>query len=134
MGRLEKLKIDMEASVEGNLITLTSDIKFRVARWMNPRHREAFEALTRNRKQEILNSSLPREDEERIIAISMARGVITGWENLQDDDGVDIPYNIQNCEKLLRDPAMCWVVEFVKEYSQDQENYRLAALEEDSGN
>lgn len=134
MASISKLKIDQEASHEGIWVSVVDDIRFKIARWMNPRHAEAFSSLTRPHRQEILRGTLPKKDEDRLMAIAMARGLLNGWENLQDDDGNDIPFNIQNAEKLLRDPEMEWVVEFIKEQSQDQESYRIQAMEEASGN
>lgn len=91
---------DLEKNADGT----RARVKLRRNGRGNPKWSTAFRAHTADRDMEAVS---PEED-ELITAEVFAEANVVDWEHIQpEDDGVELPFSIENAKKLLSDPD--WV-------------------------
>lgn len=132
--RLSSLRTDLKKEKEGVPVPWVGDVRLKLRRSGNDDYRNAVaEGLKPHRaawRAELLSAATVEE----IQRAALARHVLVGWENLFDDKGVEIPYSPETAEKLLRDPELHDLYEFVLVASSRMENFRREEAREDLGN
>jgi len=132
--RLSSLRTDIKKEKDGVFVPWVGDVRLKIRRSGNEDYRAAVaEGLKPHRaawRAELLSSATVEE----IQRAAMARHVLVGWENLVDDKGEQIPYEPETAEKLLRDPELHDLYEFVLVASSRMENFRREEAKEDLGN
>ena len=80
-------------------------IRIRIARagGGNARFAKLLEQKLKPHRRQIQNESLDESVASSILREVYAETVILGWENVQDKDGKDLPFNKENCLQLLTD-------------------------------
>lgn len=71
------------------------------------------------------------DDGDPIVREAIARYILLGWENLEDDDGNNIEYSVETAIELLKEEEFRKVV--IAE-SQDIDNFRLTETKETAKN
>lgn len=73
---------------------------------------------------------LYKEDGNKQLAHIFANFVIVGWDNVQyDDDGVNVPYSIENAFKLMSNPEYLDLRTHIDKFSDNKANYRAKEIE-----
>ena len=50
--------------------------------------------------------------------------VITGWENVRDEDGVLVPYSLEECQIFCSEEEMpAWLFDGIRDFASDLENF-----------
>ena len=73
-------------------------------------------------QRRILAGVLSDELREDINRQAMAESLLVGWEGIKDERGQDIPYSVENAERLLREyPAF---YDYIDQLATDEELFR----------
>lgn len=134
MARLRSIASDLDLETGGRWLDWRCGIRLLVARWGNRTFNDALEELRAPHIEAIREGTLDEETKEKILAGAMARGILKGWENVEDDDDQPMPYTVEEGERVLLAPEFHDLREDVMTYSMDAEKYRARAQEEAAGN
>ena len=88
-------KHDAKAFVSGAWVDIMGG-RFKVARAGNLTYQEALE---RTRKRKFAT----KMEEEEATLRAIAEGILKDWEDVEDADGKDIPYSIENAITVMRE-------------------------------
>ena len=85
-------------------------IQIRIARagGANEHYSKLLEAKIKPYRRQIQNETLDNAIAEKITKEVYAQSVILGWENVEDEKGNPIEFNVDNCVKLLTDLPDLW--------------------------
>ena len=110
MSLYSQFKTDEDLERKGVLLEygLTEDgkpIRIRVARagGSNRQYDKRMEAEVKPYRRMIQNETIEAAVVTRILRKVYAETVVLGWENVQDETGKDMPFNVDNCIKLFED-------------------------------
>lgn len=80
-------------------------VRIRIARagGSNSRYARVFEAKVKPYRRQLAAGTLDEQTSRRLYAEVYADSVVLGWENLTDDKDQPIPFNRENCVKILMD-------------------------------
>lgn len=78
-------------------------IKIARAGGSNKAYERMLEAEVKPYRRLIQNETIEAAVVNRIMRRVYARTVVIGWENVQGEDGKDIPFSPEACEKLFED-------------------------------
>lgn len=135
MVRLGSLAQDVELEREGRWVEFVPGLRFRVAAADNARARELFAAKVRAARDEQKGRGrVPQERLDRIADEVTAEAVLVGWEGLDDDAGLPIPWSQGEALRILTDEKFRKVRQFIQEAAADAAAYRAAAREDVLGN
>lgn len=109
-------------------------ISIRIARagGANSRYTKLMEAATKPYRRQLQNETLDNDIAESITQKVYAQSVILGWENVQDQDGEDMAFNLENCIKLFKDLPDLWTD--IQNQATRAALFRQDILEADSKN
>lgn len=100
-----------------------------IARANNDVFRKKFRQLTKPYQRQIDNDTLPETESEKILADSMAHGILVGWDKDKFPDGIE--YSKEAAKELLLDDPDCR--KFVTEFASQVDNFFTEQEEEDQG-
>ena len=110
MSLYSQFKTDEKLEKEGILLEfgLTDNgkpIHIRIARagGANKMYERLLEAEVKPYRRMIQNESIDNSIVQGILRRVYSKAVIIDWENVQDAEGKDIPFSVENCHKLLQD-------------------------------
>ena len=85
-------------------------IAIRIARagGANTRYTKMMEAATKPYRRQLQNETLDNDIADSITQKVYAQSVVLGWENVQDQNGNDMTFNLENCVKLFKDLPDLW--------------------------
>lgn len=111
MAKLNDVRIDPNLEVEGVWIHWAAGIEFKLARIGNPKFKDAMRRRGAPYKRRINNDA---ELQERIMRECIPGTIILDWRNIEDDNGSPLPYSDEACLKMMKDPTLeqlfQWVV------------------------
>ena len=110
----------------------------RVAYAQNPRARDLQSALRMARHTDLVAA---QDDAERLEAILqdietevLATAILTGWANIDDEDGNPLPYSPEKAREYMCDPDYYMLRSWVRDISNVDDSYRKAETEQAVGN
>lgn len=95
-----------DASVENQGITLDfGDFAIRIARagGANKKYAKALVRILKPYRKAIATNTIAEKKQNELMAEVYAETVILDWVGVNDKDGVEMPFNKENCVKLLTD-------------------------------
>jgi hypothetical protein len=92
---------DSDKEKEGAWVEFGSECSVKIARINNPNYVREFRRLTKVHKQAIRRGTLDEETADDILIEAMAKSIVTDWKGLKED-GVEIPYSVENAIRLLK--------------------------------
>lgn len=131
MVRLSALETDKTRENEGVWTTLPNGVRLKVGRSGSERWKEEYAKIHREGTRGYRQGKVPDELLEKVVMEAMARTILLGWENIEDDDGQPIPYSLENARKLL---AVREIRDDVTALSQENELFRAVQIEDITGN
>lgn len=133
MAKISRLRLREDAN-DGVWVPYALDIELCVARMPNPRYDAYIKKLQRPVLRQIREETLPDDQLQEIVREAMAHTVLTGWRNIQDDDGADVAYSPDRALAYFKDPEYADLLEFVHQHARKAANYRRAIQEDDEEN
>lgn len=109
-------------------------IGIRVARagGANTAYLRRAEAVLRPYRRQIQTDTMDRGLIDELTRQLFAETVVKGWENVQDEDGTDLPFTVENCVALFA--KLPDLFTDVQEQSQRAALFRTEVMEADAGN
>lgn len=96
----------------------------------NQKYSKALELATKPWRRNI--ESMGTENAERIYREVFAKHVIKGWRNVQDKDGTEIPFSVENAMELFK--KLPRLYDDLTQRAGSIELFREAQREEEAGN
>lgn len=90
---------------DGKEVTPAKPITIRIARagGSNRAYEKMIEAEIKPYRRLIQNETIEATVVHRILRRVYAKTIVLGWENVQDENGNDIVFSSETCEKLFED-------------------------------
>lgn len=127
MAKIGSIKTDGGAERDGVWATYPgTDIKVKVARFGNPTFEADSREFRRLAKQAKDGVELTERESKDAVAPAVARHLIKDWQNIEDDDGAQIPFSIAKAEELLKTPELHDFYDWVVRTSRDADRFRKA--------
>lgn len=124
MTKLSSIALDPEASARGRWVPYVLDVRLLIARAGGQRFREATRRAIEARVERRGGGDLDEADRDEVTCEVLAGHVLLGWEGIDDDEtGAPLPYSREAAVKLLSDPRLEPLREFVDRYSSRHANY-----------
>lgn len=123
MAKLSSFRTDPDKETEGVWFDFAEGIRFKVARWNNPKFRQLVEKLARPHARTFRRSGRRGEMWESIVKQAAARTILLDWENVEDDNGKPLKYSPDEALRVFEDPALKAIYEFVVETAIDESAY-----------
>lgn len=105
MGIYKKFETDESLETEGITLDYGDGEKILIARagGANRACVKAFERIHRKHRRQIQLDTMPDELGARLLREVYADTVVLGWENVKDREGALLPFNRENCLRVLED-------------------------------
>lgn len=130
---IAKFQSDPKKSDEGVWISLDESTRIRVARADNPRYQAAMRRELLPYKQAVRAGTLSEKIADKVMAVCLAEAVLLDWDGFTAE-GEPLPYSREKAVELLMAPHMKDFRSMVVGFSEDAALFRVAMMEEDSGN
>ena len=135
MAKLSSVKSNVKKSEEGIWTPFESGIEFLIARMGNPKYTKLLAKLSRPHHRKLRGSRGASSDlENDLTKQAVAKTVLVGWRNLDDEDGNPIPYSQEKALEIISDPAYIEVYNFVLATAGDFQAFREEDQAESLGN
>jgi len=133
MAKLREFKADLTKEAEGIWNTYTgTDVECLIARVGNPEFQRARRRALKDAKVKAAASGQLTEAQSKdAMAPTVARFILLGWKNIEDDDGNAIEYSVDAAVKLLRDPEFHDWYDWILTTANDGMLYRHDEVDED---
>lgn len=127
--RISKIKTDLAAETNGVWVPYEGGSRLLIARIGNPEYEQAVLKLSEPYGQGF------RQDADAMRQVTreaMARHILLGWEGIEDDDGVSIPYSFETALKFLTEYRDFY--RHVMTEAMNRENFRVKQRQDVVGN
>jgi len=122
---------DKEKEIEGVWEDFGDGCRIKIARAGNPNYEKEFQRLIKPHRKALRRNSLSNDVAKELYAKCMARAIVLDWEGLEED-GKDIPYSVENAERiLLQYPDLS---QHIQEISESAETFRQELVEDSEKN
>jgi len=139
MSLYKQFKTDNTLEKDGILLEYGENSKgkpicIRVARagGSNNAYAKRMEARVKPYRRQIQNETMESALVERIVKEVYAETVVLGWENVEDENGNDMEFSVENCLKLFDD--LPDLFRDIQEQSQRAALFRQEVREADAKN
>lgn len=123
--RLSNFKTNMKAEQEGVWVPYENGFRILIARFGNRRCEEYLLKKGKRFLRSVKSSVSSLKDSDRdFMREVVAETILLGWENLLDDNDVEIPYSKEEARKALE------IEDFFKEVIELSQQRELYALED----
>jgi len=121
-------------TLEFGLNSRGEPIVFKVARegGRNTAYNKVAEVKFKPVRRQILHNNLDPQVLDSMLAEVYAKVVVKGWEGVEDENNNPLPFNEENCLKILTDLPV--VFDAIKECARDYSQFLLEELDEDAKN
>ena len=118
---------DSEKEQEGVWHEMGEGLEMRIARIGNPKYQKRFQALSKPHRRAIRRGTLADEVAEKLMVQCLSETIVLDWKGLEED-GVEIPYSVENAVRLLMDyPELR---NYVNDIANELEGYQAEEDEE----
>jgi len=128
--RIGEFAFNKELEVEGRWVEEIEGLRLKIARLNNP----PYKAYIRKNGRRIskANGRMDFDAADEIAKKAFSKFILLGWENLQDDEGNDIPYSSEKALELMTEYDEFYSM--ITEHASNAEAYKQNEMESDSGN
>ncbi|HUV62333.1 MAG TPA: hypothetical protein VMW24_00475 [Sedimentisphaerales bacterium] len=134
MARITEIMADMEKVEKGRWVDYAADIKLLVANINSSDYREARQRILRPHQRGIRSGMMIGEMVTDLLKPAVARHLLLGWQNLQDEKGKNLPYSADKALEFFKNPAFVDLYFFVLETAGESEMFRKAEFEDSTKN
>ena len=122
----------LKTSTEGQWVDCGGGLRIKVARLGNPDYEEEIRKLAKPFMRQMRLGTMNVEDMEKLARKAVAKHVIQGWENLEDEQGHAIDFSKDKALELFETYPDFYSI--VKDVAGEAELFRNDEMEEASGN
>jgi recombinational DNA repair protein RecT len=122
----------LKTSSEGQWVDCGGGLRIKVARLGNPDYEEEVRKLAKPFMRQMRLGTMNVEDMEKMAQKAVAKHVIQGWENLEDETGNAIAFSSDKALELFQKYPDFYNI--VKDVAGEAEIFRTDEMEEAAGN
>lgn len=100
----------------------------------NPDFDARMQQVRKPNLRKIRRGNLGGSEAEAMVKDAIAHAVVKGWTNLEDENGVTIPYSPEKCLEFFSDPQLYDFYQFCRQESTNIDNFRKEDEEDGVGN
>lgn len=130
MAKLSQIKADAEKMKNGVWVNYSEDIKLCIASINSPEYKKARKEALEPHQRRIRSGDITQDQVLNIIKPAIAKHVLVGWKNIQDDNGKTIDYSHEKALGFFNDPEMFDFLNFVLEAASEKAAYKRDFVEE----
>jgi len=130
MGRITEIMADMEKVEKGQWVPFAAGIRLCIANINNAKYRQARKAILGKHLRSTRARKLEPDDVLDLLKPAVARHILVGWENLQDEAGCTIDYSPEKALEFFENPALRELYIFVVETAGEAEWFRQEQFED----
>ena len=134
MAKLGQFRSDTALEAEGVWVEYAAGIEFKIARLNNPAYRKCLRKLLRPEVRRARSKRLDDDRADELTLKAMARHVLVGWKNIENDDGVPIEYSPEKAFEILSAPEYHEIREFIEVTASDADLFASEDREDAEGN
>lgn len=138
MARLKNLRVDPDKAKDGVWIPWILGIELLIARRGNDRFNKALQTEMEGKLADIRRETQENDGVSEIqrdcTVRAVSEAILLDWKNIEDDDGNPIEYSPAEAYKLLSDPTLADLYDFVLICSNDADRYRARVDKETAKN
>ena len=126
MAKLSSVRVDQQKATQGIWVDYEQGIRLLIGRSRNPNYDKFLQdKMSASAKSANGKVSYSEEEIEELVLEGMARHVLLGWENVEDEG----PYTPERGIELFKNPEFADFYLFVKMISNNTERFRVQAVE-----
>jgi hypothetical protein len=133
MVKLSLIKSDATAENNGVWVEWEYGVKLLIARSGNKNFDSFMQRVSPDVLEKMRNSDDP-EHTEAMLKKAIAKTILLGWKNIDDDDGNPLKYSAKRALEFLEDDGFRDLYKFVLIQSNEQANYRRKVEDEGAKN
>ena len=137
MPTLEHLMVDKDKMKQGVLKEFTPflgvTVKLLIGSSNSPDYLKESAQLIRDRLAEIRNDGTGKVERETLLP-AIAKHLLLGWENIDDEKGNPIPYSYESALKILSTPELYHLCDYVRVQAEIISNFRKKPFEDSRKN
>lgn len=130
--KISKFRTDVKKEQEGVWIEIGDGGKLLIARLGNSKYLHRQRELIKPHVRAIRTGSLPIDKQLEILLRNYSETILIGWEGIQDEKGLEVPYSQQKAYEYLLD--LRDFRDMVTELASEQALFSAEELEADVGN
>lgn len=134
MANIESIKTDVKKEESGVWVDFAEGIELKIARARNPKYQELLRNLVEPKKKDIRDDKLTIEQLADVVLEVRAHTVLLDWKNIEDNDGVAIPYSPAKAMEFFRDPELKDFHTFVIAISENADQYKKDLVKDSEKN
>jgi len=121
---LNRFTKDDQRRIEGVKVPFGADAWLRIAYWMNPRHLQALQRLTKGRNADIEHGLIEPGENLRLGCEAMAEAILLDWGGKMEENGTPIAYSRESAERVLFERT--GFRDYVIDVAREKERFRAA--------
>jgi len=129
---LEKTGINLQFGLVDEDPSLPITIRIARAGGSNMKFAKVLEAKTKPHRRAIDTKTIDKKTADRLMLETFFESVVLGWENVTDQEGNLLEFNLDNFAKVMTDLPDLY--DTVKTDARDASLFRQGQLEESAGN
>lgn len=94
--KFSKFATNHDLEIEGAWVDIGEGAKLLIARIGNDRYAKYLDKAYKPYRKMQRTNSIPEDLARKIFIAALANTVLVGWEGFVDDNGVEIPYTVEN--------------------------------------
>ena len=125
MAKITQIMADMEKVENGQWVPYAAGVKLLIANINNSRYREARQIILQPHRRALRGGNLSSDDILDLLKPAVAKHILLGWKNLEDDKGKPIAYSATKALEFFENPALADLYNFVLEVAGEVEFFRM---------
>ena len=130
MAKITAVMTDLSKAEKGVWADYAEGIQLCIASIDNPEYKKRRAAILKPHQRERRTGSINNETVLDMLKPAIAKHVLVGWKNIEDESGKPLEYSAETALEFLRDPALSDLYYFVLEIAGEAGMYRRGILEE----
>lgn len=132
MAKITEIKSDMEKVEKGKWFDYALGIKLLIANIHNSKYRKMRTRLLRPHQRRL--KSMSGDETLEILKPAIAKHLLIGWRNIEDEKGNEIPYSSENALEFFNDPSLADLFTFVIDAAGENTSFAIEQQEEEVKN
>lgn len=134
MAKISQIMADMDKVNKGVWVDYAEGIRLLIANINNTEYKKATRKILSSKMRQIRMKSLADDTILELVKPAVARYVLLGWENIEDENGNKIPYSTEKALEFFQTPSLFEFYQFVLESAGDSANIRKELADESEKN
>ncbi len=132
MAKITEIKSDMDKVENGQWFNYALGIQLLIANIHNSKYRKMRSKLLKPHQRRL--KSMSGDEVLEILKPTVAKHLLIGWKNIEDELGQEIPYSSEKALEFFNDPSLIDLFTFVIDTAGENASYAIEQQEEEVKN